>query len=161
MTDPYRILGLAADASDEQIKAAYRQLAKGMHPDAGGDADTFMRMQTACDLLLDTFPYGGHTLTSDALWAGTPVVTRSGDSFASRVAGSLLRAVGLEQLVARSAEEYRHIAETLLRDRPRREAIRGTLTTQRHQLALFDSAAYARKLEAALLGVVAARWQQG
>jgi curved DNA-binding protein CbpA len=53
LTDPYRILGLAADASDEQIKAAYRQLAKGMHPDAGGDADTFMRMQTACDLLLD------------------------------------------------------------------------------------------------------------
>jgi curved DNA-binding protein CbpA len=53
LTDPYRILGIAADASDDQIKAAYRQLAKGMHPDTGGDADAFMRMQRACDLLLD------------------------------------------------------------------------------------------------------------
>lgn len=53
MTDPYQILGIAAGASDEQIKAAYRQLAKGMHPDAGGDPDAFMRMQSACDLLLD------------------------------------------------------------------------------------------------------------
>jgi curved DNA-binding protein CbpA len=53
LTDPYQILGVAAGASDEQIKAAYRQHAKGMHPDAGGDPDAFMHMQRACDLLLD------------------------------------------------------------------------------------------------------------
>jgi curved DNA-binding protein CbpA len=53
LTDPYQILGVVAGASDEQIKAAYRQRAKGMHPDAGGDPDAFMRMQRACDLLLD------------------------------------------------------------------------------------------------------------
>ena len=58
------------------------------------------------DLFLDTFPVNAHTTASDALWAGCPVLTLAGETFASRVAGSLLRAVGLPELITRSPEEY-------------------------------------------------------
>jgi predicted O-linked N-acetylglucosamine transferase (SPINDLY family) len=62
--------------------------------------------QTLADLFLDTFPCNAHTTASDALWVGLPVLTCSGDSFASRVAASLLNAQGLEDLVCASLEEY-------------------------------------------------------
>ena len=55
------------------------------------------------DLFLDTLPYNAHTLTSDALWGGCPVITCAGRTFAGRVAASLLRAVGLPELVTHSA----------------------------------------------------------
>jgi predicted O-linked N-acetylglucosamine transferase (SPINDLY family) len=58
------------------------------------------------DVCLDTFPYNGHTTTSDALLAGVPVVTMMGSSFASRVAGSLLNDVGLMELACSSYQEY-------------------------------------------------------
>jgi protein O-GlcNAc transferase len=56
----------------------------------------------AADLFLDTFYYNGHTTASDALWAGLPLVTRLGDTFAGRVAASLLNAIGLPELVTRT-----------------------------------------------------------
>ena len=67
------------------------------------------------DLMVDTFPCGGHTLTSDALWAGTPVVTKIGEPFASRVAASLLIHEGMEALVAKDDGGYIKIADKLLR----------------------------------------------
>lgn len=111
------------------------------------------RLRHCVDLVLDTFPYGGHTLTSDALWAGTPVLTRMGDTFASRVAGSLLHAVGLPELVTHSAADYLARARALCADAPRRQALRDHLTRARDGSPLFDTARYARDLEAAYLRI--------
>ena len=65
------------------------------------------------DLFLDTLPYNAHTTASDALWAGLPVLTCAGETFAGRVAGSLLHAVGLPELVTTSLEEYETLARKL------------------------------------------------
>jgi predicted O-linked N-acetylglucosamine transferase (SPINDLY family) len=103
----------------------------------------------AADLLLDTFPYGAHTTASDALWMGLPVLTRAGETFASRVAGSLLRAAGLPDLVASSAEEYRRLAKRLATDRATLDAIRSRAAEARFGSALFDTPRFARNLETA------------
>ena len=100
------------------------------------------------DLFLDTFPYNAHTTASDALWAGLPLLTYGGRTFASRVGGSLLRAAGLPELVTTSLEEYERVALGLaLRPenlRPLCERLR-----DRESLALFDTPAFCRHLEAA------------
>ncbi len=99
------------------------------------------------DLFLDTFAYNAHTTASDALWAGVPVVTRLGDGFAARVAGSLLHAVGLPELVTDSAEAYERLALELARDRDRLADIRAKLAAQRLTAPLFDTPLFARHLE--------------
>lgn len=103
----------------------------------------------ACaDLFLDTWPCNGHTTASDALWAGLPIVTCSGETFASRVAGSLLRAVGLEGLVCDSVEAYQSLALSLALDPCRQQALKATLKHARSSSTLFDGRARARELEA-------------
>ena len=72
-------------------------------------SDHLARHRSA-DLFLDTLPYNAHTTASDALWAGLPVLTRIGETFAGRVAASLLHAVGLPELITRTREEYERIA---------------------------------------------------
>jgi predicted O-linked N-acetylglucosamine transferase (SPINDLY family) len=103
----------------------------------------------AADLFLDTFPYNAHTTASDALWVGVPLVTRAGDTFASRVAGSLLSAVGLPELITRSAAEYEALALRLARAPRELKALREKLQRNRATAALFDTPAFARNLEAA------------
>jgi protein O-GlcNAc transferase len=90
------------------------------------------------DLFLDTLPCNAHTTASDALWAGLPVLTCSGDTFAGRVAGSLLIAAGMPELVTRSLEEYEAMALTLARDPQRLVALRQRLENNRDACALFD-----------------------
>jgi protein O-GlcNAc transferase len=104
---------------------------------------------TVADLVLDTFPYTSHTTGSDALWAGCPMATIIGETFASRVAASLLRNVGLEQLTARSFAEYEALALELAHDRARLAALRQRLHQYRDTLPLFDSPRFTRALEAA------------
>jgi protein O-GlcNAc transferase len=104
---------------------------------------------TLADLYLDTFPYNAHTLASDALWAGCPMVTCSGRTFASRVAGSLLYAVGQPMLACASLEEYERLALELARDAPRLRAIRRKIQSARRSAPLFDSQGFTRHLEAA------------
>ena len=108
------------------------------------------------DIFIDTFPCNGHTTVSDALWAGLPVVTRRGESFASRVGASLLRAVGLEDWVADDDEGYVQRVLSLARDTPRRAAVRARLERARIDAPLFDSARFARDLEALYLRM----WQR-
>ncbi len=108
--------------------------------------DHIARMRCA-DLFLDTFPYGAHTTCSDALWAGVPVVTLAGETFASRVAASLLRAVGLGELATWSLDEYRALVLDLVKTPPRRAALRARLAAQAPAAPLFDSAGYTRALE--------------
>lgn len=104
------------------------------------------RLQLA-DLVLDTSPYGAHTTASDALWAGVPVVTCAGETFPSRVAGSLLHAVGLSELIATSEEDYFAVALTLASDVELFEACKAKLRRNRLTTPLFDVAAYTLALE--------------
>jgi predicted O-linked N-acetylglucosamine transferase (SPINDLY family) len=104
------------------------------------------RLQAA-DLFLDTFPYNAHATALDALWAGLPLLTRAGESFASRVAASLLRTAGLPELIARSASEYEEKAVDLAADPARLRQLRRTL--EGRDTSLFDTERYTRNLEAA------------
>jgi predicted O-linked N-acetylglucosamine transferase (SPINDLY family) len=99
------------------------------------------------DLVLDTLPYNAHTTASDALWAGVPLVTCAGDTFASRVAGSVLHAVGLSDLVTHSLHEYAALAAALLADPLRLRELRDRLARQRLGVPLFDVAGYTLDLE--------------
>src|SRR6202044_901977 len=80
------------------------------------------------DLFLDTLPYNAHTTASDALWAGLPVVTCAGETFAGRVAGSLLRAVGLPELMTTSLADYENLALALAREPQKLAALKEKLT---------------------------------
>jgi predicted O-linked N-acetylglucosamine transferase (SPINDLY family) len=99
------------------------------------------------DLALDTYPYTSHTTGSDALWAGVPLVTRIGDTFASRVAASLLHACGLPELVAADPQGYFSLAHSLATDRARLKELRERLAAQRSRAPLFDTEGFTRDLE--------------
>jgi len=103
----------------------------------------------AADLFLDTFHYNAHTTASDALWAGLPVLTRAGQTFSSRVAASLLKAVGLPELITTTAEAYEALALGLAHDAQRLAGLHERLATNRLTWPLFDSARYTRNLETA------------
>jgi predicted O-linked N-acetylglucosamine transferase (SPINDLY family) len=103
--------------------------------------------QRLADLFLDTLPYNAHTTASDALWAGLPVLTNMGETFASRVAASLLRAAGLPELITTSADDYEQLALRLFRDRTMLMGLRQKLAGNRLSCALFDSERYTRDLE--------------
>ena len=90
------------------------------------------------DLFLDTLPCNAHTTASDALWSGLPVLTCAGATFAGRVAGSLLTAIGLPELIAESLADYEAKALTLARDPPRLAGLRAALRRNRDSAALFD-----------------------
>jgi predicted O-linked N-acetylglucosamine transferase (SPINDLY family) len=115
-------------------------------------ADHLARVRLA-DLFLDTLPHNAHTTASDALWCGVPVVTCLGTTFAGRVAASLLRAVGLEDLVTHSLDEYEALALRLANDPHRLAALKARLAANRDTTPLFDTAAYTRHLEAAYLSM--------
>ena len=103
----------------------------------------------AADLFLDTFPYNAHTTASDALWMGVPLVTRMGETFPSRVAASLLEAVGLPELATSSLADYESLALRLARSPELLGALRERLVRARASAALFDTPRYVRNLEAA------------
>jgi predicted O-linked N-acetylglucosamine transferase (SPINDLY family) len=109
------------------------------------------------DLFLDSWPYGAHTTASDALWAGLPVLTHAGETFASRVAASLLTAVGLPELIAASREAYGAAAIDLAKDPDRLNALRERLERNRATAPLFATALYTQRLEAALEAMHARR----
>lgn len=103
------------------------------------------------DLALDTFTVNGHTTTSDALLAGIPVITCQGTHFASRAAGSMLRAVGLNELVTCCASDYEQLAVRLAVDRSQRMAIMKKLDRNKQSYPLFDIDRFVQQLEAAYL----------
>ena len=103
------------------------------------------------DLFLDTLPYNAHSTANDALWAGLPVLTCIGNSFAGRVAASLLRAAGLPELIAESLSSYEALALELARDREQFAAVRAKLNRNKDSCALFDTARFTRHLETAFV----------
>jgi predicted O-linked N-acetylglucosamine transferase (SPINDLY family) len=111
--------------------------------------------QRQADLFLDTLPCGAHTTASDALWAGLPLVTCLGTTFAGRVGASLLGATGLSNLVTTSLEDYEALALNLARDPSLLGSIKAKLARNRNTGALFDTARFTRNIEAAYTGM----WQ--
>jgi predicted O-linked N-acetylglucosamine transferase (SPINDLY family) len=101
------------------------------------------------DLFLDTFPYNAHTTASDALWAGCPVLTVTGQTFPSRVAGSLLRALGLSELITGGLQQYEETALRLAKDSESLGRLRARLEANRKTSSLFDGGQFARNLEKA------------
>lgn len=99
------------------------------------------------DLMLDTFPYGAHTTCSDALRMGLPVVTLKGESFASRVAASLLTTIGTPQLIADSLASYEDLAVELAKNPDNLAEVRASLATNIKSSPLFNPDLFARNIE--------------
>jgi len=142
--------------SVENLRAAAQS--RGINPERlifcgrTGSSEHLARHQLA-DLFLDTLPVNAHTTASDALWTGLPLVTCAGRGFAARVAGSLLHAVNLGELVTSCLEAYEQVSLSLARDPDRLRAIRARLVAGRATLPLFDTPAFCRDLEAAYNGI--------
>ena len=103
------------------------------------------------DLFLDTLPYNAHTTTSDALWAGLPVITLVGASFASRVAASLLNAIDLPELITSSQEGYEALAIELALNPKKLADIKLKLVNNRLTAPLFDTPLFTKNLETAYI----------
>jgi predicted O-linked N-acetylglucosamine transferase (SPINDLY family) len=110
-------------------------------------------------LFLDTLPYNAHTSASDALWAGVPVLTRMGESFAGRVAASLLRALSLPEsdlaeLITTTPTAYEALAIELALNPARLRDLRERLARNRLTTPLFDTAAFTRHIESAYTAMI-------
>lgn len=157
-----RILREVADAvlwlaADEPARAGLRRAAaeQGVAPArlvfAGREPDMSVHLarQRHADLFLDTFIHNAHATAADALWAGLPILTRTGSTHAGRVAASLLRAAGLAELIAGDGEDYVRRAVALARDRTGLAALRRGWEARREDCPLFRAAPLARHLERA------------
>jgi protein O-GlcNAc transferase len=119
-------------------------------PRVAANQDHLARLRLA-DLFVDTPRFNAHTTAADALWAGVPVLTCAGATFASRVAGSLLGAVGLPELITHTLPDYEALALRLARDPAQLSALRQTLARHRDTYPLFDTRRFTRHLEAAYI----------
>jgi predicted O-linked N-acetylglucosamine transferase (SPINDLY family) len=99
------------------------------------------------DLFIDTLPCNAHTTASDALWAGLPVLTCMGESFASRVAASLLNAIEMPELITSSLKEYEELAVALGKDPQRIQALKQKLESNKLTTPLFDSTMFTQNIE--------------
>jgi len=121
--------------------------AQGINPDrlvfaARASQEAHLSRHKHADLFLDTFRVNAHTTTSDALWAGLPVLTLQGEQFAARVASSLLNAVNLDELVVTDADAYEQLAIKIANDEQYQKRLRAKLTDQKASLPLFDTKSY-------------------
>ncbi len=113
-------------------------------------ADHLARHRLA-DLFLDTFPYNAHTTASDALWAGLPLLTLKGNTFPSRVAASLINAIGLNELITQSTEDYKALAIELAFNKEKLLQIRNKLNQNRLTKPLFNTELFTKNIETAYM----------
>ncbi|MFM2280022.1 MAG: hypothetical protein RLZZ444_2253 [Pseudomonadota bacterium] len=153
---PNSVLWAMVEGRPARSNLTERAIELGIAPDRliftdSADYEAHIGRLQAADLGLDTFPYNGHTTTSDMLWAGLPVVTRRGSNFASRVSESLLNAVGLPQLVAESEAAMIDLAVGLASQVTLLGSIRDRLVSARDQAPLFNAETFCRNLETAYI----------
>jgi protein O-GlcNAc transferase len=115
--------------------------------------DEHLARHQLADLCLDTYYCNAHTTASDALWSGVPLLTCMGQTFASRVAGSLLTAIGLPELITHTLTDYENLGLKLALDRALLTAIRERLSRHRTTHPLFDTARLTQHLEAAYVSM--------
>ena len=109
----------------------------------------YLARYRVADLFLDTLPYNAHSTASDALWAELPVLTQLGEAFAGRVAASLLRAVGLPELITTTQQAYEELAVELATNPERFAAIKGKLAEKRLTTTLFNTKLFTSHIEEA------------
>lgn len=110
------------------------------------------------DLFIDTLPYNAHTTCSDALWVGLPVLTLMGESFAGRVASSLLKAVGLPELITATQADYEALAIELATNPAKLNVIKEKLSRNHLSHPLFDTSLFARHIEDAYRRIMDRYW---
>jgi predicted O-linked N-acetylglucosamine transferase (SPINDLY family) len=115
------------------------------------DLPEHLARHNAADLFLDTTPCNAHTTASDALWAGLPLLTCMGETFASRVAASLLNAIGLPELVTETQADYEALAIDLAKTPAKLKALKEKLERNRLTTPLFDSELFTKHLEASYM----------
>ena len=154
---PQAVLWLASDDPRVVSKLHREAEARGVSRErlvfaspAPDPAEYLARYRTI-DLALDTFPYGSHSTAADALWAGCPLIAVAGETFASRVSGSVLRAAGFPELVASSLEEYRKLILAFVENPAGLAAIRARVESAQVGCALFDTPRFVAALEQAYL----------
>ena len=140
--DPTAVLNLRKEAEARGIRAARLIFAKRMLL-----MEEHLARLRAADMFIDTFPYNAHATGSDALWAGLPVLTRVGHTFAGRVAASLLNAIGLPELITKTQSEYEALAIELATNPDRLIQIRKKLEANRLAAPLFDTELFTRHME--------------
>jgi protein O-GlcNAc transferase len=152
---PGSVLWLRADNNSARANLQREATARGVAPQrlvfaerVDSNSDHLTRHRVA-DLFIDTLPYNAHITASNALWVGLPVLTCTGRSFAARVAGSLLHAIGLPELVTGSLPEYEALALRLATCPAELRALRDRLAYNRSTHPLFDTPRWTRHLEAA------------
>ena len=111
--------------------------------------DEHLSRHKLADLFIDTFPYCAHTTCSDALWSCLPIVTRMGQSFESRVAGSILSAIDLSELISHTEKEYEDLALKLATNSEKLSEIRNKLKINRNTKPLFNTSLYTKNIESA------------
>jgi protein O-GlcNAc transferase len=146
------VLWLQAGDAAENLRREAR--ARGILPErlvfaARKNFEDYLAQHRLADLFLDTLYFNAHTTASHALWMGLPVLTCLGSTMAGRGGASILGAIGLPELVAKTAEEYEALAIRFAADPVWRESIRAKLAGNRKTHPLFDTARYTRHLEAA------------
>lgn len=160
------VLWLSRDNAHAETNLRKEAAARGIESARLVFADRLPRIEDhlarhrVADLFLDTVPFNAHTTASDALWAGLPVVTCRGKTFAGRVAASLLGAIGLPKLVTETLEDYEALALRIASDASLRRALRGKLDRNRMTTPLFDSDRFRRHIEAAYV-TMWGLWQRG
>ena len=157
------LAGKRGTSSDQNLRQ--HAIDRGIDPGrlvfmAGQPHLEYLARYQLADLFLDTTPYNAHTTASDALWAGCPVLTCPGETFASRVAGSLCHSAGLPDTVVSSRIEYRDLAIELGLQPGKRAAIRQKLQDARATAPLFQTTNFCRQLESAY-GQMVQRWRDG
>jgi len=151
---PHVIINLQKEASSRGVDANRLIFASRM------ELEDHLARHRLADLFLDTLPYNAHTTASDALWAGLPVLTRTGHSFAGRVAASLLNALELTELITDTQDAYEALAIRLARHPEELQAIKNKLDLHKRTKTLFDGRAFARHLEKSFIEMHT-RSQQG
>jgi protein O-GlcNAc transferase len=151
------VLWLLESGSDAEANLRREAAAAGIDPGRlifappVSPVDRHVARTAAADLVLDTYPYGAHTTANDALLVGVPLVTRTGDTLASRLAGGQLHAIGLPELVTPDAARYEALALDLAQSPEALARFRARLAANRATHPLFDGVRLARDFEEVLL----------
>jgi len=154
---PNSVLWLLMPPDHAKVNMAKHMTAVGVDPDRLKFAPVVPKSEHLsriglADLALDTFIYNAHTTTTDALWAGVPVVSKMGETFASRVASSLLDACGLKDLIARNDDEFVRVAVRMALEPSFRSQVKSILRGRRRS-SLFDSKKYVNDMDELLRDV--------
>lgn len=143
--------------SEKNILAEANKLGIGKHRIFFADrisVEEHIKRMEIIDLFLDTYPYNAHTTAREAVLMGIPILTLMGKSFASRVAGSVLKTIGLENLIVNNLDDYIKEAVRLSRDRNEIIKIRNHLKEKNNLKKLFDSSEYTKDLERKYLEII-------